>query len=741
MRNSVWTDTPFTYSFTVEQSLWGSYEFKAVIIILFFLLCIAVIIFRNKQINRFKSINQALIESDDQLRQALKGSDSDLWEWRSSTQKVYLENRGGILGTNIKTEGHLSEIPIHPDDIERATKAWKTLIDCNKDMINIEYRFRYSDTQWRWLRIRGRAVSFNTTTGRLERAVGIFTDVTQQKQLESEIQLLAEAFENTSEGMLILGDKGNIKVSNAAANLILRSREEELITTAFSDLVVSGGKPLIIDQLFGQENNWRGERQFKRVDNSTCPVWLNISMMLNSQGLPQHYVVVFSDITERKQNVLDLKNLANRDTLTGLANRSMFSRQLSKIINQPNPSKEKVALLFLDLDRFKHVNDSYGHSMGDALLVEAAKRLQACLSQNHLLCRFGGDEFVVLLRGVDGVDQINQHAEKLLQRIEAPFHLQGREFFISTSIGISIWPDDSIDSETLIKNADLAMYHAKEEGRGLFRYYSAERNSASLYHLRLEADLRKAIDLKEFELHYQPQVNILHDDKFVGMEALIRWHHPREGNIRPDVFISVAEASGLIVQIDRWVLRQACIDGARWRDKIDQPFRLSVNVSAVHFRQTDFIDVLTCIMLETGMKAENLALEITEGVLMKELQLATENLSKLKKLGIEVAIDDFGTGYSSLAYLRNFEVNTLKIDRSFLIDIGANKKDQAIVSSITELARNLKLDVVAEGIETKEQLEQVFGRGCYIIQGYYFAKPMPRQALDRYLNIIDDEDN
>ncbi|NKF52269.1 EAL domain-containing protein [Shewanella sp. WXL01] len=734
MRNGLWTTKPFVYPFHVKQFWWQSNQFKGLIILLALVSMVAIIIFRQNQISRFKSINHALTESDDRLRQALKGSESDLWEWRDTTKKIYLENRGGILGSQQRLSGHLSDIPIHPDDLNRATKAWNALLKSNKEMIDVEYRYRREDDQWRWLRVRGRAVSINPVNNRLERAAGIFTDVTQQKELESEITLLAEAFENTSEGMLILDDQKSVKVSNAAANVILSASSEELVGRAFSDLVVSSRVPLNIDKLFGSENYWSGEREFKRFDGDNCPVWLNISKMLNKQGAPQHYVVVFSDITERKQNESNLKRLANNDILTGLANRAMFSRQLKNITSQPN-SDEKLALMFLDLDRFKHVNDSYGHSMGDALLVEAAKRLQSCLTEQHILCRFGGDEFVILLRDVEGVDQINHIAEQLLHQIETPFNLLGREFFISTSIGISIWPDDSVDAETLIKNADLAMYHAKEEGRGLFRYYSAERNAEALYHLRLEADLRKAIEQNEFELHYQPQINILHDDQFVGMEALIRWKHPQDGYVRPDIFIAVAESCGLVVDIDRWVLKQACIDGARWQQKLSEPFRLSVNISAVHFRQPDFISTLAEILAETGMESESLALEITEGVLMKELQVANENLSQLKKMGIEVAIDDFGTGYSSLAYLSNFEVNTLKIDRSFLINIANNKNDQAIVSSITELARNLHLDVVAEGVETLEQLEQVFARGCYIIQGYYFAKPMPRQELDAYLKL------
>jgi len=413
----------------------------------------------------------------------------------------------------------------------------------------------------------------------------------------------------------------------------------------------------------------------------------------------------------------------------------LFSARLNQAIHKATLNDGKLALMFLDLDRFKHVNDSFGHSMGDALLVEAANRLQSCMEPEHSLCRFGGDEFVVLINQGTELDSLNHLAESMLRQIETPFRLYGREFFISTSIGISIWPDDARQPEALIKNADLAMYHAKDEGRGNFQYYSEERNAEALYHLRLEADLRKALERDEFELYYQPQIDVLKNDAVVGLEALIRWRHPKDGFVRPDVFIKVAEACGLVIDIDKWVLRRACLDGARWSRLVTGPFKMSVNISAVHFRQADFIGHLQKTLADTGMPAANLTLEITEGVLMKELQVARQHLQQLKTMGVEVAIDDFGTGYSSLAYLRHFDVNTLKIDRSFLMDIAANEADQAIVSSIIELARNLKLNVVAEGIETKEQLEQVFSRGCHVIQGYYFAKPMPLADLDAFLKL------
>ncbi|MGX9461547.1 EAL domain-containing protein [Shewanella sp. A14] len=730
-RNGVWSSEPFQYRFTVKQFWWRSQQFKGAFAFSILLIVSIMLLFRQRQINRFKQMNFALVESDERLRQALKGSDSDLWEWHDTTKMLSLDNRGGVLGPKPHIDMMLSDIPIHKDDVKRITSAWTDLIKGNTEMIDAEYRYHNQyDHQWHWMRIKGRAIQADPSNGRVLHAAGMYTDITQQRALEGEVTLLAQAFENTSEGMLILDANKSIKVSNAAANLILVSNKHELTNKYFADLVFETPEQFDMEEVFDKEHFWTGECQFNCLDGSRCPVWLNVSTMLNVNGEALHYVVVFSDITERKHNELHLRRLANSDTLTGLANRAMFSRRLGQVIETAKQRKETLALLFLDLDRFKHVNDSYGHSMGDALLIEAANRLQSCLSDDHLLCRFGGDEFVILLRDANDVDTINHIATQLLKQIEMPFKLYGREFFISTSIGISIWSDDDQSPETLIKNADLAMYHAKEEGRGNFQYYSAERNAEALYHLRLEADLHRAVQCNEFELYYQPQIDVQEQDSLVGVEALIRWQHPKDGMVNPDVFIGIAESCGLIVDIDRWVLTQACIDGAKWHQQYQSGVKVSVNVSAMHFRQPDFIDFLTATLHNTGMPAKYLSMEITEGVLMKEIDIASQHLLALRQLGIEVAIDDFGTGYSSLAYLRSFQVNILKIDRSFLMHIDVNKADQAIVSSIIELARNLSLEVVAEGVESQEQLDQVVQRGCHIIQGYYFAKPMPKIDIE-----------
>ncbi|WP_076416755.1 EAL domain-containing protein [Shewanella sp. UCD-KL12] len=732
--NGVWSKTPFEFEFKVKQFWWQTPWFRGLFLLTLLIICVGIILYRQRQVKAFKLINSALVESEDRLRQSLKGSDSELWEWRHDTQMFSLENqRAENESERNNIIFNLSEFPVHRDEKDKVVIAWNKMLLRETDRFEVEYRYRRDDRTWGWTRVQGRPVEVDDS-GTVLRVAGIYSDITIQRQLEDDVKLLAQAFGNTSEGVLILDANERIKVSNKAAQTIIGIDAKTLNGKRFSELVqTKEGQSDEVVHLLQQGVTWTGEREFICAGGGICPVWLNVSAMLGSKGNITHYVAVFSDITERKRTEADLRRLANYDVLTGLPNRSLFSTRLAQSIHRAEHSGEKLALIFLDLDRFKHVNDSYGHSMGDALLVEAANRLQSCISEEHTLCRFGGDEFVILLREADNLDRINHICAQLLEQIEKPFELYGREFFISTSIGVSLWPDDARQPEVLIKNADQAMYHAKEEGRGNFQYFSSERNSEALYHLRLEAELRKAIERQEFELHYQPQVDILKGDKLIGMEALLRWRHHKDGLIRTDVFIKVAESCGLIVDIDRWVLREACVQGAIWSNTYQDNFKLSVNISAVHFRQPDFIDGVKQILAETKMPASALGFEITEGVLMKELDIAKEHLLGLRALGVDVAIDDFGTGYSSLAYLRHFDVDTLKIDRSFLIDIATNEADQAIASSIIELARNLKLNVVAEGVETKEQLEQVFSRGCYVIQGYYFSKPLAKVEMEKYM--------
>ncbi|MBM7072239.1 EAL domain-containing protein [Shewanella sp. 202IG2-18] len=725
-------DAPYNFHFTVSQLWWHSEQFKTLLAFFIFIIGVLTVLRHQSQTQKFKHLNTKLIETQDRLQQALKSSDSDLWEWHINAKQLHIGNYSKIfILEREKKIYEMSQLKIHPEDQERVLSQWDEMVSGKADAFDAEYRQMAENGSWRWIRTKGRPVKYNDDGESVEVVSGIYTDVTSTRNLEEQAGLLAEAFENTSEGVVIFNENEQAVVANRAAQKLIEMPAEHLEKRSFSDVVF--GIDITIAGLLVNESHWSGELEIEAATGVRRPVWLTLSQIHSKTQDTQNYVVVFSDISQRKSAEEKLRRLANFDPLTGLANRTFFSEKLLDSIQQAQRENSRLALMFMDLDRFKNINDSYGHNMGDALLIEAASRIQDSAGSHAVLSRFGGDEFVLLLPDIVNTAEVDLVAKRIHRNIEAPFRLFEREFYISTSIGVSLWPDHALHPETLIKNADLAMYHAKEDGPGNVRYFSNARNEKNLYFLRIESELRKAIQNNQLELHYQPQINILDGDSLVGMEALLRWKHPEDGYISPDVFIEVAESAGLIIEIDRWVFQNACIQISQWKKQFKSDFRVSINVSAAHFLQPDYVDTIREVMIQTGVEGKLLGLEITEGVLMKEVDQAQKHLSQLQLLGINIAIDDFGTGYSSLAYLRNFAVNSLKIDRKFIIDINQNRADQAIVTSIIELARNLRLKVVAEGIETYDQMEHLIGRGCYLMQGFYFAKPLPQKDMERYL--------
>ena len=723
---------PYEFHFKISQPWWHAEQFKSLLAFIVFTLGVLTVLRHQNRTDKFRRLNSKLQETQDRLQQALKSSDSDLWEWHTSEAQLHIGNYSQILSNCSGQKVYkLADLRIHPDDQACVLDKWNQMLSGNRDSFDAEYRQMDFDGQWRWIRSKGRPVTFSPDLVKVETVAGIYTDVTSTKNLEEQAGLLAEAFANTSEGVVIFDENETAVVVNPAAKKLLEINDDNIESVLFSNIIV--GVDTDIKTLLETERHWAGELELVASTGQRYPVWITLSHITSKPYVARKYVAVFSDISQRKSAEEKLRRLANFDPLTGLANRTLFSEKLLDNIQQAQRENSRLALMFMDLDRFKNINDSYGHNMGDALLIEAASRIQESVGNDAVLSRFGGDEFVLLLPNIGNTHEVDDVAKRIHRSIEAPFRLFEREFFISTSIGVSLWPDHATQPEALIKNADLAMYHAKEDGPGNVRYFSNARNEKNLYFLRIESELRKAIEKNQFELHYQPQINILEGDKLIGMEALLRWKHPEDGFIRPDIFIEVAESAGLIIEIDRWVFKTACEQISKWHKQYDANFKVSINVSAAHFLQPDYVDTIRDVMLQTGVEAKHIGLEITEGVLMREVDQAQKHLSELQLLGISVAIDDFGTGYSSLAYLRNFPVNILKIDRKFIIDINHNRADQAIVTSIIELARNLRLSVVAEGIETYEQMEHLIGRGCYLMQGYYFAKPLTLKEMNQYL--------
>jgi diguanylate cyclase (GGDEF)-like protein len=435
---------------------------------------------------------------------------------------------------------------------------------------------------------------------------------------------------------------------------------------------------------------------------------------------------------ERKRDVQQLSHLANYDGLTGLANRLLFRERLDRALIRADRSKTLVALFVIDLDRFKNVNDSLGHDAGDQLLIEVAKRLEECTREGDTIARLGGDEFTIILEDIKNIDDAVKIADKVLCFMKKSFDINSHEIFVTPSIGITVYPIDDTNAGNLFVNADSAMYQAKENGRNCYRFYKADMNSHLIVQMDLEAKLRRAIERKEFVLHYQPKFNVLSQEP-IGAEALIRWEDPDEGMISPAIFIPLAEETGLIGPITDWVMEEACRQNSEWQQQGYKPIRMAVNVSPKQFNQEDIATRIFNQIISSDLAPKYVELEITEGALVEDVEKSNGILSELKKRGVHISIDDFGTGYSSLSYLKKFPLDTLKIDQSFVRDLLQDPDDAAIVSAIIAMARSLRFNVIAEGVETLDQLNYLAAHGCNEVQGYFMGKPLPAKEFEKFL--------
>jgi len=459
---------------------------------------------------------------------------------------------------------------------------------------------------------------------------------------------------------------------------------------------------------------------------------VNLRAVRNAEGAVILHEGTVEDITERKVAEGRVQFLAYYDSLTGLPNRALLHDRLINALANARRRGEKVALLFIDLDRFKNINDSLGHSVGDCLLQEVATRLRGLAREQDTVARLGGDEFLVVLNAITDIGDIAVVAERILKAFHCEFVVQGHSFNISCSLGVSVSPEHGEDVETLVKHADAAMYRAKEKGRNNFQFFTPKMTAEVVERLELESNLRQALEGNELFLVYQPQME-LSTGNLIGLEALLRWRHPEMGMVAPDRFIRVAENSGLIIPIGEWVLRTACLQAKRWQDDGTTAVPVAVNVSAVQFRQEGFRDVVERVLRETGLAPHYLELELTESVLLTNADVMLSVLRDLRAMGVRLDIDDFGTGYSSLSYLRQFPVSKLKIDRSFVQHVAENPDDAAITGAIISMARSLNLKVIAEGVETEEQMAFLRAHQCDEIQGYYFSKPLEADVLARQL--------
>lgn len=548
------------------------------------------------------------------------------------------------------------------------------------------------------------------------------------------LQTYKNAFDSSGEAML-LSDRENRIFNVNVAFTKLTGYSLEDIKGQNPNILASKRTPDITYQELwsglNEEDFWQGELWNRSKSGDIYPKWVAISTIRNDFGEVMYYMASFTDISERKAAEARIEHLAHHDVLTGLPNRFSFEIRLEQAILTAHREQKLLALFFIDLDKFKYINDTLGHHFGDKLLVTIAQRLNNCVRENDIVARIGGDEFVVVLTGLDHPEHAGSIAEKLCTEISRPCDIDGHDIQSTTSIGVSIYPNDALSVEALMKNADVAMYHAKDSGRNNFQFFSNEMLIVIQKRLQFEHDIEQAIHKGEFELHYQPQVTAKEGAIF-GVEALIRWNHPQRGLVAPTSFIIVAEETGKIHQIGDWVINEACHQLAQWKQR-GINIQVSINLSAMQLQSNTLLNTVKVAMQHHSIEQDELEFEITETSAMQEPELALRQLHELRQLGVKLAIDDFGTGYSSLAYIKRLPVQILKLDRTFVRDISSDENDAEISAATITLAHNLGLKVVAEGVETEAQRDFLLSYHCDYLQGYLFSKPLPAAEITALL--------
>lgn len=720
---------PATLLLNIYPPIW--YSTAAYLFYLVLLSSIAYLYWRKRQQQQLllKQAHQQLTTSEQRLTQALTSVNSGVFEWLAKSNTLVSSRLPRMLGTTelmhtITWQQHCSLI--HPDDVQEYSKQWQRLLQQPDLWLDLTYRMHHQDGRWLWFRDQGRVTELDEHKNPLK-ILGTYSNITETKANEEKARLFGEAFQQTRDWVVILDNRQQVLAANHSFCHAFGGIEPYIDNPKSHHLGISLVRrrfytKLLKNMVTGE--HWQGEEQVITPDGRERPTLINISAV--GEHDVTFFVLVFTDITEQKAAEDELRYLANYDALTGLPNRALLMDRIQHGIEQAKRQQRSLALCFIDLDKFKHINDSLGHDIGDLLLKEVARRLKLTLRDSDTVARLGGDEFVILLEGYKNNDNISHVARKMLAVISEPMQFGSDSVGVSPSIGIAVFPDDALNGTELMKHADVAMYHAKEAGRNNFQFFIKEMNEKAHMQLARETRLRKAIQQQEFVNYYQPIIDSA-QQSIVGAEVLLRWQSP-EGMISPAEFIPLAEDLRLIVKMTQQLLERALADLAQWR-ATGYELYLSVNLSTQHIEQPALADAVLALLDKYQLPAHCLRFEITESALMRDQQSAIHTMQALSDSGIKLALDDFGTGYSSLKYLKELPLDAIKIDRSFVQDIGIDHNDETIIDAMLSMASSLGLYCVAEGVETEQQLAFFNKRSCFLIQGFLFSRPLPANEL------------
>ncbi len=670
----------------------------------------------------------------ERIELALEGSKTSVLDWDIEHKRIYIspswKKMLGYEDDELPNALSSWSLRVHKDDQKKILARLRVQEKEQIQYFENTHRLKHKDGHWVW--VLGRAQILYNEKGRKIRMVGTHTDITEEKELQLKYLYQAEMIEQINDSVTTTDLDGVIVSWNAGSERIFGYAAEEVIGKNISLLYREEDLPSLKNYktLLKEKGTHSADVCLVKKDKTLIPISFSLTLMRNAYGIPIGIVGINKDNTRRKEAedaLLEQKEKlhfqAHHDALTGLANRLLFSEHLDEAIAESKAKKSAFALFFIDLDGFKDINDSLGHKVGDDVLKIVSIRLKGVLGKEDKLARLSGDEFTIILKHFSSLKDASALVEKVLKILAEPMMVDDNCLYVSGSIGVTLYPEHALSAENLLKYADTAMYEAKADGRNTYIFYNQEMTEIALAHMDMKNALRTAIDNEEFIIHYQPQINAL-SQSMVGIEALIRWQHPTKGIFSPSHFITLAEETGMVVEIDRWMMKKAMKQVRDWYEEGLSPGTLALNISIRHLESPDFIDELKANMKTYSFEAGWLELEITEGQMIRKTEEVIHKLEEINDLGIMISIDDFGTGYSSLSLLKRLPIRRLKIDKSFISDIPKDSDDIAIVEAIIALGKSLKLELIAEGVETEEQKDFLLSQGCHHMQGFYYSSPV-----------------